>query len=190
MNLSDGSVTGPGADTWGDIQNDEAQRKPTKWPILAFFGSIFSASKALKTDLDLITPRSDIKENPINLWLIKDAVPFFTNLQGAIRGIPCLKKSKGVDVEAGVGYNEGSGSKGILDALLHLDLVKLTRRFLLSVNTVLACLLPTLAIVALANLHTKAKLLGAIGGFTAVFAIGISILTDAKRVDIFTATAA
>jgi hypothetical protein len=140
--------------------------------------------------LDLITPRLDFIGDPISLWLIKDAVPFFSNLQGSIRRIPCLRKSKGIDVESGIGDNEGSRLTGILDIMSRFDLASLIRGFLLSANTVLACLFPTLAIVALANLHTKAELLGAIGGFTAVFAIGLNILTEAKRLDIFTATAA
>lgn len=58
--------------------------------------------------------------------------------------------------------------------------------------TIVACLLPIIAIVVLAKLHTMAKILGFIALFTAIFAVGIMWLTDSStsRTDIFTATAA
>lgn len=65
-------------------------------------------------------------------------------------------------------------------------------RFTSSVATVLACLLPTIAITVLTLLHTTAQLLGLIAVFTGIFAIGLLFLTDGttSRVEIFTATAA
>jgi hypothetical protein len=65
-------------------------------------------------------------------------------------------------------------------------------RFTNFVATVIACLLPIVGIVVLSELHTKAKTLGFIALFTAVFAIGIMILTDSRtsRTEVFTATAA
>jgi len=65
-------------------------------------------------------------------------------------------------------------------------------RFTSSITTLIACLLPTIAIIVLANLHSTVHLLGAIAGFTAIFAIGLMCLTDSRtsRIEIFTATAA
>jgi Family of unknown function (DUF6594) len=65
-------------------------------------------------------------------------------------------------------------------------------RFTNHVATVVACLFPIIGIVVLSKIHTQAKILGFIALFTAVFAIGLMILTDAgtSRTDIFTATAA
>jgi len=65
-------------------------------------------------------------------------------------------------------------------------------RFTNHVATVIACLFPIIGIVVLSKIHTQAKILGFIALFTAVFAIGLMILTDSKtsRTDIFTATAA
>jgi len=64
--------------------------------------------------------------------------------------------------------------------------------FTSSVATVLACLLPTVAIAVLSSLKSTGELLGVIAAFTAIFAIGLMALTDAStsRVEIFTATAA
>ena len=65
-------------------------------------------------------------------------------------------------------------------------------RFTSSVATLVACLLPTVAIGALATLQSTGSLIGLIAVFTAVFAVGLMFLTDARttRVEIFTATAA
>jgi hypothetical protein len=65
-------------------------------------------------------------------------------------------------------------------------------RFTNFVATLVACLLPIVAIVVLSKLHTQPKILGFIALFTAIFAIGIMWLTDAStsRTEIFTATAA
>jgi len=65
-------------------------------------------------------------------------------------------------------------------------------RFTNFVATIIACLLPIVGIVVLSELHTKAKTLGFIALFTAIFAIGIMVLTDKRtsRTEVFTATAA
>jgi len=60
------------------------------------------------------------------------------------------------------------------------------------ISTIVACLLPTVAIAVLDQLHTTATLLGLIAVFTAVFAGGLMLLVESgtSRVEIFTATAA
>ncbi|TVY84138.1 hypothetical protein LSUE1_G003723 [Lachnellula suecica] len=65
-------------------------------------------------------------------------------------------------------------------------------RFTNFVATLIACLLPIVGIIVLSEVHTKAKTLGFIALFTAIFAIGIMVLTDSRtsRTEVFTATAA
>jgi len=65
-------------------------------------------------------------------------------------------------------------------------------RFTNLVATLVACLLPIVAIAVLAKMHTQPQILGFLALFTAIFAIGIMWLTDsnASRTEIFTATAA
>jgi uncharacterized Tic20 family protein len=60
------------------------------------------------------------------------------------------------------------------------------------VTTIVACLLPTAAIAILATIHSEAKIIGFIGLFTAIFAMGLMGLANSgtSRTDIFTATAA
>jgi hypothetical protein len=64
-------------------------------------------------------------------------------------------------------------------------------RFTTYIATVVACVLPTLAIGILAAAESYRDKLLYIGGFTALFSIGLMFLTtEASRVEIFTATAA
>jgi hypothetical protein len=59
------------------------------------------------------------------------------------------------------------------------------------ITTVVACLLPTVAITILAKVHRMGLILGLIALFTAIFAIGLVLLSSSSsRVEIFTATAA
>jgi hypothetical protein len=58
-------------------------------------------------------------------------------------------------------------------------------------TTVVACLLPTVAITVLARVHGMGMILGLIALFTAAFAFGLVLLSStSSRVEIFTATAA
>lgn len=58
-------------------------------------------------------------------------------------------------------------------------------------TTVVACLLPTVAITVLAKVHSMGLILGLITLFTALFAFGLVLLSSSSsRVEIFTATAA
>src|SRR6266699_3897191 len=64
-------------------------------------------------------------------------------------------------------------------------------KFTSAAATVAACILPTVAIGILTTATTTTQKLLYIGGFTALFAIGLMYLTDeTARVQIFTATAA
>jgi hypothetical protein len=56
--------------------------------------------------------------------------------------------------------------------------------------TMAVSLFPIIAIVVLANLHTKSRILGTIAAFTALFAFECGAFTNASRSDIFTANAA
>lgn len=65
-------------------------------------------------------------------------------------------------------------------------------RFTSGISTVVACLLPVVAITVLSQVHGTRNLLLCIAGFAVIFAIGLIFLTNgtSSRVDIFTATAA
>ena len=65
-------------------------------------------------------------------------------------------------------------------------------KFTSFVATVVACLLPTVAISILTTAETRAQKLGYIAGFTALFSIGLMWLAEptTSRTQIFGATAA
>jgi hypothetical protein len=65
-------------------------------------------------------------------------------------------------------------------------------KFTSSVSTVVACVLPTVAIVVLSQVHGLRNLLLCLAGFAVIFAMGLIFLTNgtSSRVEIFTATAA
>jgi hypothetical protein len=66
------------------------------------------------------------------------------------------------------------------------------RRFTSHVATIIACLLPIVAIGVLSTMHRTPEIIGFITLFVGIFAIGLMCVADAdtKRTDIFTATAA
>lgn len=63
-------------------------------------------------------------------------------------------------------------------------------RFTTSLTTVVACLLPTIAITVLSQVNGLRNLLLCLAGFATVFAAGLIFLGTASRVEIFGATAA
>ncbi|KAF8851840.1 hypothetical protein BDZ45DRAFT_600874 [Acephala macrosclerotiorum] len=63
-------------------------------------------------------------------------------------------------------------------------------RFTSSVSTVVACLLPVIAITVLSEVHGQRNLLLCLAGFAVIFAIGLISLGTGSRIEIFGATAA
>ena len=55
-------------------------------------------------------------------------------------------------------------------------------------TTVIACLLPITGVIILYSVHNMGARLGIVAAFMAVFALTLAFVTDANRVDIFTAT--
>jgi len=65
-----------------------------------------------------------------------------------------------------------------------------TFRVLKTLVTLVASLLPIVGIAVLYAIHSMPGRLGAVGGFTALFSLALSVLTSASTKDIFSATAA
>ena len=65
-------------------------------------------------------------------------------------------------------------------------------KFTSGISTVIACLLPVVAITVLSQIHETRNLLLCLAGFAVAFAIGLMFLTNgtSSRVEIFTATSA
>lgn len=207
--VGDYSISGPGSLTWGDMYDKEAKPKPLKWQLFFLILHLFWTPKGEKAKLDLIVPCQGRKVDGLTRWVAKEWVPFYQGLCDAMRS----RRMRSSDAESGsAGRGDGQSRNGKgrppssrssaseipteESAKEQNTLNKYSEdrilRFTSAVATVIACLLPTVAIAVLAKLHSTANVLGGIASFTAVFAIGLMFLTDAgtTRVEIFTATAA
>jgi hypothetical protein len=120
-----------------------------------------------------------------------------TLVQSIRNSLSRLSSSSGSVSGNAQGHGSGSVQGGVPPATKpgdNLTTYRMSRmlRFTSFVATVVACLLPTVAIAVLATMHSQRELLGFIALFTAIFAVGLMGLTDSgtSRTEIFTATAA
>ncbi|KAF5873537.1 uncharacterized protein Bfra_004999 [Botrytis fragariae] len=211
-------ISGDAACIWGDYTENVVEAKPLKWQFVSLVRSIFWPTAPNPDNLDLIVPRKGHTVDGLTLWVANEFVPFWHSIKQALR----RKKRKTISEENGLPTTENkshslfekiesSGSsrswfsrrKSIFSTAegdqKSKDRAGLTvysearmLRFTSAVATVIACLLPTVAIAVLSSLESTRELLGVIAAFTAIFAMGLMFLTDAStsRVEIFTATAA
>ncbi|KAF4624145.1 hypothetical protein G7Y89_g14028 [Cudoniella acicularis] len=94
------------------------------------------------------------------------------------------------NISSNISNNSGSSEKSI-KANLNVYSGEWIVRITSLMTTVAACLLPTVAITVLARVHSMGLVLGLIALFTAIFAVGLVLLSSSSsRVEIFTATAA
>lgn len=151
-----------------------------------------------RVNLDLVVPRQGHRVDGLTLWVAKEFVPFYHNLKEACHRLTSKRARESLPLpNSSNGSNSTTntpitGAKRSEPPTLNTYSEDRMLRFTSSVATVIACLLPTMAIAILAKLHSTGVLLGVIAALTAVFAIGLMFLTDAgiSRVEIFTATAA
>ncbi|KAK0616990.1 hypothetical protein B0T14DRAFT_255149 [Immersiella caudata] len=179
-------IHGKGSRIWGDINTPSPKAAPEEGStgssaFLGFFRRVIAASSKNTDDnasqpqccagLDLVTVHPSPETDKFTRWVVHSWIPFYHK----------VFRSHTVNSTDDPNYmtpKEYSKSK--------------IGRFTAFVTTVVACLLPTVAIVVLSTAKTRGQIFGYIAGFTALFAMGLMWLTDAssKRVQIFTATAA
>ncbi|KAM7214659.1 putative isoleucyl-tRNA synthetase [Rhypophila decipiens] len=205
--LSDGRrgklvVNGAGSELWGD-QFAPVEESTLTDLLLSILRSIFLFWKEPdppRTRSDLVVPRLRDFEDGLTRWIRAEWMPLrlaltekWTQLWTTIcrscwigktaenkSPLPSSEKAKSPaeekkDAEDKVGVYSG----------------KSMERFTSGVVTVVASMLPTMAIAILTTADTLRDKLLYIGGFTALFSIGLMVLTsETSRVQIFTATAA
>lgn len=216
--VGENSIYGSGAHTWGDIWF-ERERTPLKRQFLHLLTSLFWSSKpkAKKRQEHLIVPRPGRKVDGFTLWVADEFVPFYQSLHEFFqRQIKPKRPDEEVGNEEDEKTNSRRGSSTSKDAPAAIScrsvepseesttpdaeeprktLTTYSEAWILRITsafaTVVACLLPTVAIAVLAKVNTMSKILGIIALFTATFSIGLMCLTAGiTRVEIFTATAA
>lgn len=192
-------IEGPGDATWGDMKEAPVDPKPLfKQFLLLLRGLVWTPKAEKKNNLDLIVPRPGHKVDGLTLWVANEFVPFYQNLKEAVHNLATRRARDSLPPPNSwrggqpTTSTSATSEKKVEPPTLNTYSEDSMLRFTSSVATVIACLLPTLAIAILAKLHSEGVLIGVIAAFTAVFAIGLMFLTDAatSRVEIFTATAA
>lgn len=143
-----------------------------------------------KLDLASTTPKT--KVDSLSRWAATSAVPWWADTF-----VPRWKKwwgNQNGESDAEKIAQAGRPNNKSRDELARDTLTKYSGesilRFTSSITTVVACLLPTIAITVLSQVHGQQNLLLCLAGFAVVFAAGLIFLGTASRVEIFGATAA
>jgi len=171
-------------------------------------------------DLDLVVTRPQGKIDGLTRWSVWYLIPFLESVRKYREENRMKKNEEGAqqDVEKCTKSNPNrrhwpkrkpvkAGKQARLNGALRLNLggrqvkkrktietwsEKTVLRITSGVSTVVACLLPVVAISVLSQLHGLRNLLLCLAGFSVIFAVGLIFLTQgtSTRVEIFTATAA
>jgi hypothetical protein len=208
-------IQGPGSKSWEALDSEATPQRNSLWSrTWGIIRSPFWTPTPEKSKFDLVVPRAGTKVDGLARWVANEFVPYYQYLKDRKENL----KQASVDEESGTdkvkekercaSSTKGNRTFGVFpsfkpksSAQKAADPEKPTitsyregpmLRFTSFIATIVACLLPTVAIAVLAQLHTIGELLGIIAVFTAVFAGGLMMLVDSgtSRVEIFTATAA
>jgi len=207
-----------GSDSWGDLKKHPVERTLGQQFIHMLRSlSIFWVEKEEPNLHHLVVPGKCKDVDGLTRWVTNEWIPFWHKIRSRLAR-PAPKSAIGHDPEAPhlinkEGINSAStfvsrifrrkplskpptdntpGNTTTARSKLITYRIGRIRTFTSFITTVVACLLPTAAIAILATMHSTPKVLGFIGLFTAIFAMGLMGLTDSgtSRTEIFTATAA
>ncbi|EPE35222.1 hypothetical protein GLAREA_10919 [Glarea lozoyensis ATCC 20868] len=184
--------------TWGDLYSTDPPPPSLShqfWQMIWRF--FWHSSTSTKKNLDLASCVPPRKIDGFSRWVVIDFVPFWQNLKDYRREKQAKKTKSSDDAEKASIKSGSSKTKVKLKTQAELEEETLTSysennilRVTSSISTIVACLLPTIAITVLSQLHETRDLLLCLAGFATVFAVGLIFLGTATRVEIFGATAA
>ncbi|KAK5635368.1 hypothetical protein RRF57_011080 [Xylaria bambusicola] len=170
-------INGAGSDAWGELYSG-----PSRLSLRKLLGKLFGGSEYSRTKADLVAPRPYRTADGVTRWIEDGVIPVWHKLRSSYNdGRLSSSRDK----------NEGEkGQDSRMAAFTHYPhsvILNITS----GVATVIACLLPTVAITVLTTAETTWQKLLWIGGFTAMFSISLVIFTsEVPRMHIFSATAA
>ncbi|MCJ1364618.1 hypothetical protein MMC16_003731 [Acarospora aff. strigata] len=123
-----------------------------------------------KNEADLVSLRKPQPEKDVfSAWFTGTFLDYFHRCLGQY-----IKKPIPIDVESGIRNYDNSTLLALADV----------------VCTVCACLIPISSIVVLYLVKNVLTRLGLVAGFTALFSFTLAIVTKARRIEVFAATAA
>jgi hypothetical protein len=216
---SDGSaITGPGSQIWGTLGTALDEKKKFWKLLLGLFVGLFKSQEEKRAPVDkefqehLIVPRLGSKPDGLTLWVAHSFIPLFHYVWKAC-GEPTWGKlwgklhnqlsscqlprfhqdTKKRDSTATTETSESEGSD--FSKVGEKNLTAYSKNWIFRVTsiltTIVACLLPVIAIIVLSRVKSMGMILGLIALFNTVFAFGLVLISSgSSRVDIFTATAA
>jgi hypothetical protein len=214
------ALTGPGAATWGIIGNRIEEKKSFWGLLLGMFIGLFKAQEQKRDRIPkefqehLVVPRLGSKQDGLTVWVVHSFIPlfhyvwgrcgkptwqgFWENLQSHLCScrLPGCRQNKmqkrdstvsNTDTAVSGGSDFSTVGEGNLTAYTDSWIFRVTSIF----TTIVACLLPIIAIIVLSKVHTMGMILGLIALFNTAFAFGLVLISSgSSRVEIFTATAA
>lgn len=198
-------------ETWGDIKDTGAPDNLWKY-LRETLGALVLSKPPPKANLDLVVTHPETKIDGLSKWIVYNLTPFYWTWQrkrqqvhreerrkrqealeeakerGYLQNFPpqtdeeAQKKGQRVEVDIDPEYRQTFKSMSELTAV----------RFTSALSTVIACLVPVIAIAVLTQISGTRNLLLCITGFAVVFAILLIFLTQGttSRTEIFAATAA
>ncbi|KAF2692108.1 hypothetical protein K458DRAFT_381932 [Lentithecium fluviatile CBS 122367] len=169
------SLSGDLQNTWGNLDIPEPSTHLLRWAgriVLGLFWSLEPKDKLECKELDLVWTAPPVKTDGLTRWIASEIIPWLRALHRAL-------------------HRESKGGQHLSKGLVYWSerpALKATG----AASTVIACLLPVVAIWVLAYVDGLNKLLWCITGFTLAFVLGLILLTqgESTRTEIFAATAA
>jgi len=199
--------------TWGDLYEDPDPKGFSPWrQFWKVVWALIWTQGPPPSDLDLVVTRAPRKIDGFTRWVACYFIPFYEEFS------KYREEKKAKEAEKRSAADPEKQPSGPLKRLSKRVSTKISKpihpkdwvpkvqkqetlatwsengmlRFTNSVSTIVACLLPTVAITVLSQVHGLRNLLVCIAGFAVIFAAGLIFLTNGTsfRVEIFTATAA
>jgi len=186
--------------TWGKVRENPDECMGSLWAQFRrlLWGIVWTRPADKCDDLDLALTAPHKQVDGLTHWVASELIPFQRALR---RHRNERKKGNELDVEKTAEKKSRNKTEqkpastrarkikqGTLVSWSENSALKLTS----SISTVVACLLPVIAISVLSQLHGLKALLLCLTGFSFIFAVGLIALTQgtSKRTEIFGATAA
>ncbi|KAK0714537.1 hypothetical protein B0H67DRAFT_644387 [Lasiosphaeris hirsuta] len=186
------NVNGLGSDAWGDqSKNLQLQHPYVLFRALLRSIFVFWKSPPARTDCRLVVPRLSSTVDGLTGWVADVWTPFWVSFKEYCKDPKQYSQNGPESGSAGIAVSILTQQKEKKKNRFETHSEKNMLRFTSAIATIVACLLPTLAISILTTARGMTETLLYIGGFTTLFSIGLMILaTETSRVQIFTATAA
>ncbi|PVH73066.1 hypothetical protein DL98DRAFT_501515 [Cadophora sp. DSE1049] len=202
------AITGSGSQTWGILRNQNGtdEKQKSFWKLVwGLFVGFFKTPEVTRVEASkvfqehLIVPRAESKPDGLTLWVTYSFIPLYHHVWkkcgsptwASFWNSKCLLPRWAQESTSKPAAPKGSKRSKAGGS----NLTSYSQSWILHVTsiltTIVACLLPIVAIVVLSRVHTMGMILGLIALFNSVFAFGLALISStSSRVEIFTATAA